>query len=156
LIFDERGKTETVLPQVNYGCAPGIVCVSRSVSFRVHLSERIYFKSKKLLSTSAEVTGAYLKQTADSVFIPITCALDFPFKTSAMLFISLSEGLHEICKIGNKYEITAKRLFLHDFINYFYCSRILFFKIADDFLYHCNIHRIVENSREHCTPPSQR
>ncbi|KRZ90631.1 hypothetical protein T08_2246 [Trichinella sp. T8] len=31
LIFDERGKTETVLPQVNYGCAPGIVCVSRSL-----------------------------------------------------------------------------------------------------------------------------
>ncbi|KRY59414.1 hypothetical protein T03_7317 [Trichinella britovi] len=31
LIFDERGNTETVLPQVNYGCVPGIVFVSRSL-----------------------------------------------------------------------------------------------------------------------------
>ncbi|KRX42828.1 hypothetical protein T05_10912, partial [Trichinella murrelli] len=43
------------------------------------LSERIYFNCKKLLSTSAEVTGAYLKQTADSVFIPINFCYAFHF-----------------------------------------------------------------------------
>ncbi|KRY25106.1 hypothetical protein T03_16511 [Trichinella britovi] len=40
-------------------------------------------------------------------------------------------------------------------MDYFHCSRFLFFKTAGDFLYLCNIHRIVENSREPCTPPSQ-
>ncbi|KRX79964.1 hypothetical protein T06_15157 [Trichinella sp. T6] len=71
-------------------------------------------------------------------------------------FLKESEGLYEICKIGNKYEITAERLFLHDFMDYFHCNRFLFFKTAGDFLYLCNIHRIVENSREPCTPPSQK
>ncbi|KRX44642.1 hypothetical protein T06_12941 [Trichinella sp. T6] len=33
-----------------------------------------------------------------------------------------SEGLYEICKIGNKYEITEERLFLNDFMDYFHCS----------------------------------
>ncbi|KRY11615.1 Retrovirus-related Pol polyprotein from transposon TNT 1-94 [Trichinella patagoniensis] len=54
-------------------------------------------------------------------------------------FLKESEGLYEICKIGNKYEITAEGLFLHDFMDYFHCSRFLFFKTADDFLYLCAI-----------------
>ncbi|KRY25096.1 hypothetical protein T03_12714 [Trichinella britovi] len=70
-------------------------------------------------------------------------------------FLKESESLYEICKIGNKYEVTAERLFLHDFMDYFQCSKFLFFKTAGDFLYLCNIHHIVENSRELCTPPSQ-
>ncbi|KRZ73134.1 hypothetical protein T08_4467 [Trichinella sp. T8] len=41
-------------------------------------------------------------------------------------------------------------------MDYFHCSRFLFFKTAGDFLYLCNIHRIVENSKEPCTQPSQR
>ncbi|KRY04727.1 hypothetical protein T12_9611 [Trichinella patagoniensis] len=40
-------------------------------------------------------------------------------------------------------------------MDYFHCSRFLFFKTAGDFLYLCNIHRIVEDSREPCTPRSQ-
>ncbi|KRY02734.1 hypothetical protein T12_7132 [Trichinella patagoniensis] len=28
-------------------------------------------------------------------------------------------------------------------MDYFHCSRFLFFKTADDFLYLCNIHRIL-------------
>ncbi|KRY23010.1 hypothetical protein T03_15007 [Trichinella britovi] len=33
-------------------------------------------------------------------------------------------------------------------MDYFQCSRFLFFKTAGDSLYLCNIHRIVENSIE--------
>ncbi|KRY26264.1 hypothetical protein T01_10905 [Trichinella spiralis] len=78
-------------------------------------------------------------------------------KVYSKTFLKESDGLYEIYKIGgNKYEITAKRLFLHDFMDYFHCSRFFFFKTADDFLHLCKICRIVENSREPCTPPSQR
>ncbi|KRX42803.1 hypothetical protein T05_15804 [Trichinella murrelli] len=137
------------------------------------LSERIYFNCKKLLSTSAEVTdfcyAFYFFKLKSLYHIYFLCLhllcpefyeyyrlLCQKLATYPLTFHFESEGLYEICKIGNKYEITAERLFLHDFMDYFYCSRFLFFKTAGDFLYLCNIHRIVENSREPCTPPSQR